>query len=267
MLVVMRGETVGWMLAVVACGPTIDATDEMATTTGALGPPSTPGSTSTSTVTSVSTATSGSTSELESTSSFETTSTAPPMTSSESGTGSSGGFDLQACGAGGGDGGTGGGEECFGKIQLQDVEMEIATNRIMGEDIAAAFDPDQGSVACLRLDDGWARLYLQLAPFDWGGACTTINVDIGDGARLYDLATDPGPPGTGQRGLLGVGNAYQASGTTTLSYSTINQAGVGSVDVVSLPVDGETTLELAAQGAIVTPDGWEFDFHITATVP
>jgi hypothetical protein len=147
-----------------------------------------------------------------------------------------------------------------------DVEVAFVTNRILDEDIPVVFDPDRGSEACVRMDDGWVRVFLAMGPFAEWGPCTMIGLDVGDGARLYDLATDPGPPATGNPGLLQFGNDYQATSSGTWSFSTINQASVGTVDVVSLPVDGETQLEFAAQGAIAGSDGWEFDFHVSATV-
>lgn len=74
------------------------------------------------------------------------------------------------------------------------VEVELA----FGEDVPAVFDASQGSYACLSLFDEVVRLKLAFAPIEH----SYLLLEVRDGARTYDLATDPGPPGTGQAGLI-----------------------------------------------------------------
>jgi hypothetical protein len=167
----------------------------------------------------------------------------------------------------GGSGGAPNGPCIDDDILLENVVVEVATNRILGDDVAAVFDPEQGSYACLQFDGEWLKLRALLGPFDLDEPRTRLHLHVADGARLYDLAEDPGPPATGDPGLLGFGNAYQVTVVTTYDFDTINQAGLGTVDVTALPIDGEATLEFTAEGEIAGPDGWQFELHFVGTVP
>jgi hypothetical protein len=159
------------------------------------------------------------------------------------------------------------GSPCLGDVELAEVAIELTVNRVFGEDVDAPFDPDQGSHACVGVSDEVVRIYARFGPFDFGEPGSYLGLDVYDGARVYDLATDPAPPGSGEPGLVRFQYDYQIESATTASFGTINQASTGTVDVVALPIDGGAQVEFTAAGEIAAPDGWEFDMHFTAVVP
>jgi hypothetical protein len=152
------------------------------------------------------------------------------------------------------------------QLELTNVTLEFTLNRVLGEDIAAEFDAAQGSYACAAVGDDFGQVIAHFGPFAFGEPQSALHLDFFDGVRSYDLATDPGPPGTGETGLLGFGYVYQIESASSLDFSTVNQAGIGTVDVVAHPLDGGTNVDFTAVGTIGSPGSWEFDLHFTAVV-
>lgn len=153
---------------------------------------------------------------------------------------------------------------CFpGEIELVDVVVEVTKNRAFGEDVPAVFDAGQGSYACVSVTEERVRLKIAFAPIDH----SYLFLEVYDGVRTYDLATDPAPPGTGDPGLIELGYNLDIGDATTASFGTINQAATGTVDVLALPIDGDTNLEFTAVGEFAQPDGWQFDLHVTGSAP
>jgi hypothetical protein len=176
------------------------------------------------------------------------------------------GGSAEGGGAEGGDDG-GSGSPCINdQLELTDVVLEFTTNRVLGEDIVAAFDPAQGSSACAWVSDERVQVRARFGPFDLGEPRSSFALTLYDGARVYDLETDPGPPGSGDPGLIEFGFTYMTDSTTTYSFGTINQACVGTVDALALPIDGGTTVEFTGVGELAGPGGWEFDMHFSAVV-
>ncbi len=181
-----------------------------------------------------------------------------------SGDASADGNDDEAEGAEFGETGTPSGP-CFeGEVQLTNVVLDVNVNRILGEDVAVAFDED--SWACAYTDGEVGLLMVHYGPHEFGEPQNSLSVRLFDGVRSYDLATDPGPPGDGEDGLVYFGHTYQYESASTYQFDTGNQAGTGTLDVAAHPLDGGTTVDFTAVGTIAGDDGWEFDLHFTADV-
>lgn len=154
---------------------------------------------------------------------------------------------------------------CFeGELELTNVVLEVTVNRILGEDIAAAFDED--SWACAYADAEIGQLLVHYGPHAFGEPQNSLRFVLYDGVRSYDLATDPGPPGDGEDGLVYFGHTYQYESASTYQFDTGNQAGTGTLDVLAHPLAGDTNVEFTAVGTIAGDDGWEFDLHFTGDV-
>ncbi len=149
-------------------------------------------------------------------------------------------------------------------IALENVVLEMTTHRVLGEDVVATFDAKMGSVACYSNFNG-PRVVLDYGPTA-GSTLSRLILGVNDGPRSYDLATDPGPPASGQTGLLELSYSLE-EGPTTYSFGTDNQAGVGTVNVTSLPGKESPVFAFEAAGHIAGVDGWEFDLSFTATLP
>ncbi len=157
---------------------------------------------------------------------------------------------------------------CLGDgIELASVSIVFTTNRVLGQDVEAVFDPAQGDWACVYESGGQTTVRAPIGPARFGEPGTLISLAVGDGARLYDLAVDPDPPGSGSPGLVELSYAVPIEPASTASFGTIDQAGTETVDVVALPVAGSTELEFSAAGTIAGVDAWEFDFQVSAVVP
>lgn len=200
--------------------------------------------------------------------------TSAPGTADDSATGisvtgvsASGGEEAGDDEAGGGIETGGTSSPCIGdSIALENVVFEVQTNRVFGEDAPVAFDPTM-DWACLQDIDGGVRIRVQHGPPLFGEPGSLLTAEIRDGARLYDLATDPDPPGGGSPGLIQLGYMVPFEPAGVAVFDTINTAGTGTVDVIALPGAGEVTVELHAAGEIGGSDGWAFDLHFTAIVP
>jgi hypothetical protein len=152
-----------------------------------------------------------------------------------------------------------------GDLELVGVVLDVTTHRISDQDIAMSYDTAQGSRACATVLEDGILVSVSAGPFDRGFPQSNLRLTVRDGARLYDLEVDAGPPGMGIAGDIQLSYAYEL-GPMTTSYDTINQAGTGTVDVLALPLDGGTSFEFAAQGEIAGSDGWVFDLSFAGVV-
>jgi hypothetical protein len=146
------------------------------------------------------------------------------------------------------------------ELQLVDVELQFEVHRVAGEDLVAHWDPAQGSHACARVFDEHVVIQAWFGPFDDGMPLSHLYIDILDGARLYDLSVDAVPGDElGEFGVIQLSYGYETEPAHILLFDTANSGGIGTVDVVALPVDGVANVEFTAAGAIPSRGGWEFD--------
>jgi hypothetical protein len=150
------------------------------------------------------------------------------------------------------------------EVALTNVVLEVTVNRILGEDVAVAFDAD--SWACAQVADDVGLLIVHYGPHEFGEPQSSLRFVLRDGVRTYDLATDPAPPGTGEEGLLYFGHTYQYESASEYGFSTVNQASTGTLDIIAHPLAGDATVEFTAVGTIAGDDGWEFDLRFTGDV-
>jgi hypothetical protein len=148
---------------------------------------------------------------------------------------------------------------------LVDVDMQIAVNRVAGDDVLAEWDPAQGSHACVQVLEDRVGISVEVGPFDGGTALGRIYLEVLDGIRVYDISVDAEPfDELGGFGALQLSYSYDVEGPPTLVFNTGNSGGVGMVDVVALPIDGGANVEFTAVGAIPSKGGWEFDLSFRA---
>jgi hypothetical protein len=150
------------------------------------------------------------------------------------------------------------------ELELTNVVLEVAQNRILDEDVAVAFD--DASWACAQVADDVGLLIVHYGPHAFGEPQSSLRFVLRDGVRAYDLAMDPAPPGSGDDGLLYFGHTYQYESASTYQFDTSNQAATGTLDILAHPLAGDTTVEFTAVGTIAGNEGWEFDLHFTADV-
>lgn len=156
---------------------------------------------------------------------------------------------------------------CIGDgIALADVVIDVRTNQVFGEDAAVAFDPEV-DWACVENIDGMVRLRVQHGPPLFGEPGSMVLLAVYDGARIYDLATDPDPPGSGNAGLIELSYNVPFEPAGIAVFDTVNTAATGTVDVIALPTGGGVHHEFHATGEIGGSDGWVFDLHFSGTVP
>lgn len=155
--------------------------------------------------------------------------------------------------------------DCTDDAQLRDVSVSVVSNSFGREDVPLEFDASRGSVACWGLSPtGGVRIEVFLGPFDICEPQTRVTLTVYDGARLYDLETDPGPPGMLEPGLVRLGGSYEPTFAFHTSYDTINSRGFGTVDVRELPTDEGVRFEFHAVGWVGAADGWVFDLEVGA---
>jgi hypothetical protein len=149
------------------------------------------------------------------------------------------------------------------ELELTNVVLEVAVNRILDEDVAVAFDDD--SWACAQVAQDVGLLMVHYGPHAFGEPQSSLRFVLRDGVRAYDLAMDPAPPGSGEDGLVYFGHTYQYESASTYQFDTSNQAATGTLDILAHPLAGDTTVDFTAVGTIAG-NGWEFDLHFTGDV-
>jgi hypothetical protein len=151
-----------------------------------------------------------------------------------------------------------------GMIELEGVVVEVATNRVLGDDAPVEYDAE--SFACLYADDGAVSLRVTIGPSDRWGPRSHVKLTIYDGARAYDLATDAAPPNSGEDGSIDLSYTYAIDRSSTVVFETAHHVGTGTVSVVEIGT-GDTNVDVTFTGELGAPDGWEFDLHVTGVVP
>lgn len=153
-----------------------------------------------------------------------------------------------------------------GDIVLESVMLEVETQRIQGGDLATPYEADLGSRACVSGSNELVRLILDYGPFEFDGLQSRLVLEIGDGARTYDLATDAGVPLMDMPGSIRISYSYDNESASTISYDTRNHAATGTIEVTALPDGAGTPFVFTAQGQVGDADGWVFDLSFSALV-
>jgi hypothetical protein len=142
-------------------------------------------------------------------------------------------------------------------IELQNVEVTASMNRILGSDLALEFDAAAGHYACLQEDGQRVRISAFIGPLDHPVAFIVLDVRDGEGA--YDLAT-------ADFEAIELTIHHQMDDATVV-FGTATHDATGTVDVIALPREQSTSVDLTAVGEIGGADGWVFDFNLAGVAP